>query len=482
MQKELLKNKNVLVVGLGVLGGGVSTVKWLVRQGAKTTITDLQTKKQLQQSIKELGTIALKIKFVLGKHNESDFKLNDIIVVNPAVKIEGNRFLKIAKRAGKLIVNDLAFFLEYSKKFVIAITGTHGKTTTTNWIAHFISSKYPKTKAGGNSSDEALLKLLSKMSGNKKRPSVLELSSFQLEIANHIKRSPNIALITNLYQDHLNRHGSMKKYALAKANIFKNQNERQNLIFNKDNEWTPFFLKQNPKAKIFFFSQKPLLKNENGIYIKKNFLYFKNGETEKIIFSAQKLIAFRNNQGEHNLQNLMGSLLASHLFGIPWNTLKKRITSLPSIPYREQIILQKKNLIIVNDSAGTSPDAMTAALKRFSNKNCFVITGGTDKNLDFKYWAKEVKKYIKSNRIYFLNGSATQKMISELKKIKFFKSASPLIFEDLKKILISVKKEVDIQTDTTILFSPASASFEKFKNEFDRGEKFTLYSKQLFFK
>jgi len=499
----LLKDKKVLVVGLGTLGGGISTIKWLLKQGAHVTITDLRTEKELENSIKELNSfIKTEYKklyathrtqqknvlcFVLGKHRESDFKNNEIIVVNPAVKIKGNQFLEITKKSGKIIINDLIFFLENNSRPIIAVTGTRGKTTTTNWIAHFLSSKYRDTKAGGNSSHEAFLKILSEKEGRKKTPVVLELSSFQLEIAHKTKHAPDIVLITNLYRDHLNRHGTMSSYALAKAQIFKHQKKNQFLVLNKDDKWTNFFLKKNPSSTIFFFSQKPLSKNKNGIYVKQNCVYFKNKNIDKLILSEKKYIEFKNNWGVHNVQNLLGALIISHLFGISWNVLVTQISSLPSIPYREEIIIKKKNLLIVNDTTATSPEGSIAAIERFKKHNTFLITGGTDKNLEYSAWAREVKKYIHPQNLFLLNGSATKKMIRELKKINYFKKIQPQLFENLQTILKTIKNITTqenssslIRNQRVILFSPSSASFEKFKNEFDRGEKFNLYSKQLF--
>ena len=259
-----LKGEKVLVVGLGGFGGGVATMKWLAKQGAILTVTDLRTRAELGDSIRALGSVSKKIKLVLGEHRLQDFKNSNLIVVGPGVKLIGNNFLATAKKKGIPIVNDLLLFLENAKNPIVAITGTRGKTTTTNWTAHFLRAKYKKMKASGNSSNDAFLKLLLRLAEDKKTPAVLEISSFQLEgISTNLLqdnsvelsgRGPDVAVITNLYRDHLNRHETMRNYALAKANIFKNQTKKQALILNYDNPWTRFFLSQKPKAKVFFIS------------------------------------------------------------------------------------------------------------------------------------------------------------------------------------------------------------------------------------
>ncbi|TSA45356.1 UDP-N-acetylmuramoyl-L-alanine--D-glutamate ligase [bacterium] len=486
------KNKKILVMGLGALGGGIATTKWLVKHGAKVTVTDLRLWKQLKDSIKRLGSAAKKVKFVLGEHREADFKNNDIIVVNPAVPRE-SKYLAIARKYKKSLVNDARLFFDTVGNPIVAVTGTRGKTTTTNWIAHFLKSKYPQVVAAGNSSDVALLALTEKLK-IKKNPAVVELSSWQLELLPpHLprrcggvpgaRRAPDIAVITNVYPDHLNRYKSIKDYALAKANIFNGQRRNQKLILNADNSWTGFFLKQSAgrrtNSDTFLFSKKPLPKNRNGIFIKNHSVYFKNGKWPEKVISERILREFYF-RGEHNVENLLASLLASHLLGLDWAVLAKKIATLPDILYREEIIIKKKNLIVVNDSTGTSPDAVIAAIKRFApNGGMILITGGTDKNLDFGDLAKAIKKYLKPNRVYFLNGSATKKMVAALGKIGCFRKEKPQVFENLTEILLFVEAGIDPKKRTTVVFSPGAASFEKFKNEFDRGEKFNLFSKQI---
>ena len=118
--EDFIKNKKVLLMGLGVLGGGVTTSQWLIKHQAKLTITD-------------------QIKLVLGEHREKDFKTNDIIVVNPSVIIKNNHFLAIAKKKTTIITSDLGLFLKFSLSPIIAITGTRGKTTTATWLTQLLN-------------------------------------------------------------------------------------------------------------------------------------------------------------------------------------------------------------------------------------------------------------------------------------------------------------------------------------------------------
>jgi len=454
-----LKNKKVLVMGLGSLGGGIATTKWLVKHGARVTVTDLKTKKELSSSIKALGKIAKKVKFVLGKHRLADFEKNEIIVVNPAVPRE-SFYLKFAQKKGVSLENEASLFFRYCRNPIIAVTGTRGKTTTVNWLYYLLKQKYKKTVLTGNSSKNPMLKTLDLL--DKKSPVVVELSSWHCELLPKAKLGPQVAVITNLYPDHLNRYKGMKDYFLAKANIFINQTEKDFLFLNKNNFWTKKFLALKPKSKVIFFPKA-------------------------VGFSLRD---FKKKYGEHNFYNLNVAILIAKNFGVSISKIKKAIKNLPTVLYRQELVLERRNFKVINDSAATSPDATVAALKRFSKEGeLILIAGGTDKKLYFNQWAKAVKNYVKPENLFLINSSATKKMIKELKKIGFFKENKPLIFEDLYSLLKEIRKNkletkkgkyFDPQLKFIILFSPGAASFEKFKNEFDRGEKFNKGVKSLF--
>ena len=579
MKKELkFKGKKVLIFGLGILGGGVEAAKWFYKNGAKIIITDKKTKKELLPSIKKLKKI--KAKYVLGKHRFEDIDSSDIIYFNPGVSYK-SKWVKYAKEKGKEIVNDCYIFFKYAKGDIIAITGTRGKTTTTTWIYELLTQTYniyPNNRPnklpessdrifghnsgkvfgensgrnillGGNQPERSLFKILDKTKED--TISVLELSCFQLEFyptadergfkhgltrrdieTTHERefnpdkhgfiKAPNIAIITNIYNDHLNRYSSFEEYASIKAKIFQNQTENDYLILNLDNKWTDFFLRLKPKSQVYFVSlhgvpqtkrtQFGQVKVRGGIYIKDEKIFIEDRDNACLHKFTLNLSAsaLKEIYGEHNLYNLLFALLAVYLYlkskdiKNPQNKIKKLknfILNLKTPEFRQEIIYKDKNLLIVNDSAATSPDATINAIERFKKyRNLILITGGTDKNLDFKDLAKKIKKEIKPENLILINGSATKKLIEELRKIKY-----PLIeeniFEDLKEaihhglmrileLINADSKQIGTNKNdpyrsvlnphiSVILFSPASASFEKFKNEFDRGKKFNRIIKAM---
>lgn len=473
--KEFIKNKKVLVVGLGILGGGISTCLWLLKHKANLTITDLKSKKDLGKSLRKLKKYLPQIKLVLGKHNKTDFKNNDIIVINQGVPIKNNPYLKIANQANKLIENEMSLFFRFNKNPVIAITGSWGKTTTTNWIGHLLRQKYNDVIAGGNTPDNPIFSFLDKLKID--NPIVLELPSCSLELVKLKYKAPKIAIITNLYRNHLNRHGTIKNYALAKSHIFQNQKNTDYLILNYDNKWTKFFLSLKPASQVYFISRNPLPKEKDGIFNKNNKIYFQENKKKKLIFNASN---FLKHWGEHNVDNLMTAILASKLFGLTFSQIKKQINSLPQVKFRQEKVFQNKKLLVINDSSSTSPDATISALQRFAhqkNTNLILITGGTDKNLGYDELAKRIKKDILPKNLVILNGSASKKLVKELNKIKY--SNKYFVFESLEECFCYSLYQGKQKKRNVILFSPAATSFEKFKNEFDRAEQFNKIVKKL---
>lgn len=440
-----LRDKKVLLVGLGILGGGVATAKWLLRQGATLTITDIKDEKDLLPSLEKLKEFENKINYCLGRHEEKDFLNNEIIVINPDVPAQ-NHFVEIARKAGKQIENELTLFYKFAKfKTAIGITGTRGKTTTTNWTVHILKSAGINARILGNDPEKPFLSEIYNCGDD--TVAVIETPSFQLEIFDTAGVAPHVAVITNIYRDHINRHKTMEGYALAKANIFKNQTEKDFLVLNKENEWTKFFLDQNPKGKVIF-----------------------SGNIALSGFDKEK---FSGIHGLHNLQNFLAAASACSALGVSGEKILEALESLPQIKWREELVYENGGLKIYNDTAATSPEASIAAMRRYgAQKDSVVfISGGTDRELDFKEWAKVAREILRPENLVLLSGSATEKMKSEL---GFNKNNE---FDDLKECLsFSLGR---VKTGGTIVFSPGAKSFEKFKNEFDRGEKFNAIVKEM---
>ena len=480
------KNKKVLVFGLGLLGGGVATTNWLLKHGAKVTVTDLKTKEQLAPSLKRIkGKVVLR----LGGHSEKDIRANDVIVFNPDISVK-SPYVALAWKLKKHVENEATIFYERCAKPIIAVTGTRGKTTTATWIQHLLG----KTSIlAGNRYDHAFLDELDKVL--RYRTVVNELPSYQLEFFPFTKYAPHIAVITNISRDHMNRYGgSLKEYAATKGNIFYNQSAANHLILNRDDAWTKFFLKQKPNAAVWFFSLRPLRKNENGMFVKDSTLYFQDSVHplfERISRHAVPVLSipgFVKKWGAHNVQNFMAAALAAHVTGAGWEEIAARMKTLPGVEFREQIVFKNERLTIVNDTTATSAEGGIAAVERFALPRrsvrakagsalpqCILIAGGTDRGLEYGGWAKAVRKKIAPKNLILLSGSATNKMMKKLGA--FTKGVIPK--ETLEECFDMALVRSATYRNATIVFSPAAKSFEKFRNEYDRGERFNALVKNF---
>ena len=500
------------MLGLGLLGGGIATTNWLAKLGAKVTVTDLKTEQQLASSIKRIKG---DVRFHLGGHTEEDINHNDIIVINPDISYK-NRYVKLARELGKLVENEATLFYRFARHPIIGVTGTRGKTTTTNWIKTLLDARYTAVVAG-NSPSHPLLKVLETVNraGNRRHSPapadqrgsvriVNEIPSFHLELfdANLVPaRSPDIAVITNLYRDHMNRYQSLEEYAGAKANIFAHQTAVQHLILNHDNDWTPFFLGKAPCSTVWLFSTSSLPVGSRGVFLNQGAVYFQTGAASAKSVLAERVLdvaEFGKELGQHNIENLLPSALAAHLSGVSWSEIGERLSALRGVPFRQETILENERIKVVNDTTATTPEGCIAAVKRFGDAECVLIAGGTDGNLEYTDWGETIPKYIKPENLILLSGSATNKMIQALAA----RSANPAEdtlpdladfsqqSADVKGTLIVRDTLLDcIRTAlataskyprSVLLFSPAAKSFEKFKNEMDRGKRFNkLIAREL---
>ena len=485
--RKFLKGKKVLVMGLGRLGGGVATVNWLLKHDAEVTVTDLRTEDELKDSIKK---ISKKVHGVFGEHRKKDIVENDMLVVNPAVRLN-NQFVLYARKLGIPVENEMTLFFRFTQNQIIGVTGTRGKTTTVHWTAHLLSQALTASiKPIGNNPKRPFLKELDSLKKN--IPAVLELPSWQLEILPEAKKSPHIALITNLFPDHLNTYASMEAYAKAKANIFKWQTADDFLILNYQNEWTKFFLARlmggqaclsgrqakKPRAHVFYFSSSVLPRRHNGVFVKNGHIVF---QKDGVQTTLGKISGFERAFGAHNMENLLASALAARLFLPRFKLTASAIKTLPAVPFRQEIILRTAKQTVVNDSAATTEEATIALLRRFSReskKQYILITGGTNKNLSYCQLAKETKRRILPKYLILLAGSATDVLIKELQKIRYWNEEIH-VYETLREC-VHAASQASVFGNKIVLFSPGAASFEKFKNEFDRGKKFNLLVRKYF--
>jgi UDP-N-acetylmuramoylalanine--D-glutamate ligase len=424
----MLKNKRVLVVGLGK--SGLAASQLLTSQGARVFISDQKSKKELRDFIRQLPKgVNLE---TAGQNFLNDSY--DLIVLSPGVSSHHPKIKKALEKKTE-VWSELELGWRFVKPFkTIAITGTNGKTTTTALIGHILKKVGKPTIVGGNIGTP-LCSLVRKI--HSRHYLVLEVSSYQLE--RHQTFHPNVGLFLNLTPDHLARHGSMSGYANAKLRLFKNMTPKDFSVLNRTDRWCKKIAPQIHAKKIWFPS--PSLQ--------------KIGQTIKL-------------PGEHNIQNAMAAAAALQSVGIKTSDIIRGIKTFKGVDHRIQFVRTLNGVDYFNDSKATNVDSTLVALKAFSKK-IILILGGEDKGAPY------------TPLIPLIN--------EKVRTILTIGEAAPLIRKDLKVSLplldcktlnraVSLARKLAFRGDV-VLLSPACASFDQFKNFEHRGEMYSRLVRSL---
>jgi len=462
-----------LVMGLGLNGGGLESARFLLKRGASVTITDLRDEKILMPSIEQLEKAcresgAQSVRYVLGKHEIDDFKNADMVIKNPGVRPD-SPFLKASKR----IETDLSLFLSEMPSRLFAVTGTKGKSGTASALHWILSKNRSKgcSYLGGNITISPLI-FLDKLTSDD--DVVLELSSFQLgDIKNHVNPEggmllkPAAAVITSIMHDHLDRYASMEEYIDDKRNIYRGQDESC-VTAAGDDDWGRSFLKETKGCPLTWPFQKdcPLAEGISGGWIDSGGrglarFYNWDGLSEEITeLVPQNLLT----PGSHQRLNMLSAALAACAMGVNAETIRGALAVFPGIEHRLELFRSADGINFYNDSAATIPEAAAACVSALTEKSPLIlVTGGTDKNLEFSPLAKTAKK---AKNVLLLAGSGSDKLASLLAK-EGIEYSGP--FNDLEKAVqfaLNKAKKGD-----AVVLSPGCASFGMFLNEFDRGKK-----------
>ncbi|GAC1357466.1 MAG: UDP-N-acetylmuramoyl-L-alanine--D-glutamate ligase [Ktedonobacteraceae bacterium] len=449
-----LHGKRVLVMGLGLQGSGMAAARYAAQQGAQVRVTDMKSPQVLAPSVQALA--GLPIEFILGQHRDEDFRWAEIVIRNPGVP-QTSPYLRLAQEHGARIEMEIALFLLACPGRVIGVTGTRGKTTTTSLLYEILRAAGQPTLIGGNVAGVETLSLLPQI--KPETQVVLELSSWQLEgLAPH-KISPAVAVMTNIYPDHLNTYNGMEDYAEAKANIFRHQGPDDLAIFNYDNDWTRRFGEEAP-GKTWFTSLQ-----RQGSFERDS------TQIEAFIFTATPLA------GQHNLENILLATTTTRRLGIPDSIIAETVQRFHGVAHRLEEVRMRNEVRFINDSASTTPVAGRVALEAFSAP-IVLVAGGNTKHLPLEAWPERIIQRCRD--VVLLAGSGTDELLPALHHEMQVQSAGdPVrgVFSDFEKALntaVGLTRPGDI-----LLFSPGFTSFGMFLNEFDRGDKFVAYVRAL---
>ena len=441
-----LQGKKIAVLGLGVSNRPL--VRLLLEFGCDVTGCDKTPREKLDEEVLLLEREGCRLRVGGGYLDGVEA---DVVFRTPGMH-PGNPAIEALRRRGAEITSEMEVFFEVAPCFIVAVTGSDGKTTTTTLIAEMLKAEGKTVWLGGNIGTP-LLPLCRQM--KPEDYAVVELSSFQLM---DMKRSPQRAVVTNLAPNHLDVHRDMEEYVQAKKNIFRFQNPGDLLVLNADNAITASF---TGRGETHFFSRKDRTNcvwEENGVIYRRG---------EKVLASEEILIP-----GTHNVENYMAAIAAVDGL-VRDETICQVARNFGGVEHRIELVRVKDGVKFYNDSIASSPSRTIAGLRSFTQK-VILIAVGYDKHIPYDVLGPEICAHVSK---LFLCGATAGKIRAAVEQAEG--TEKPEItdcgdFENAVRTAAAAAKGGDI-----VLMSPASASFDQFKNFMVRGECFKRIVKEL---
>ena len=445
-----LEGKKVLVVGLARTG--LATARFLKAKGSIVSTTESQSKEEMKETIQELEGLGLTMEW--GGHQTETFLKQDLIVVSPGVDLKIEPIQK-AMEKGIRVISEIELAYHFITVPMIAITGTNGKTTTTQLIGEMLKEDGRRVGVGGNVGEPLILFA---EGGDRWDVLVVEISSFQLEAIEAFH--PRLSVLLNITEDHLDRYSHYADYIEAKARIFVNQTSEDMAVLNKDDPIV-LGLAEQVKAQKYFFSLEEKL--EEGVFSNGQTISLRLG-TKKENYSLEKTLL----KGIHNVENMMAALAASRVFGCSSQSVEAVLNRFEGLEHRLEFVREIGGVRFYNDSKGTNVGSVVKSLQSFSEP-VILIAGGKDKNGDLSPLRELVQRRVKG---LILIGEAKERMARELGG--FTDTAMTETMDGA--VLLAFKKA---KQGEVVLLSPACSSFDMFKDYKERGKIFKEAVKRI---
>lgn len=446
----------VTVMGLGSFGGGVGLARYLAQQGARVTVTDLQSAEALRTSLEALHD--LPIRYVLGQHCEQDFCDTDVVFVNPAVPLT-SPYLAHARAHGVPLDSEMNLFVRACRGRIVGITGSVGKSTTTVLLGSILQAHDARTLVGGNIG-RSLLSRLPDITPD--TPVVLELSSFQLEHFAWQHYSPPMAVILNLVPNHLDRHGTMAAYQEAKEHIVAYQTPADTAVLNWDDAIVRRMAARSPGRQVFFSVDIPLAE---GVY--------RQGDAMLLATAGQQTVLCRQSdlplRGAHNFGNAAAAAAVATCMGVPPATIVRGLHNFRGLPHRLELVASKNGVEYYNDSKATTPVSTIRALQAFE-RPVLLLAGGYDKGTPFEELGRVIRSQAKAALLY---GKTAPKLVQAIAQaVPESSGAAPQVCH-VPDLAAALRQAVALaEPGDVVLLSPACASYDQFAHYEARGEHF----------
>jgi len=445
-----LKDKKVLVVGLARTG--IATAKFLKAKGSFVTATEAKPREEMREAVEELGGMNIATEW--GGHQTETFLKQDMIVVSPGVDLNIEPIQR-AIQQGVRVISEIELAYHFIDVPIIAVTGTNGKTTTTLLIGEMLKEDGRKVGVGGNVGEPLIL-----FADGEGRWEVLvvEISSFQLEAIEDFR--PQISVLLNITEDHLDRYPSYGDYVGAKVRIFANQNSGDLAVLNSDDPIVMRFEERIKARKVLFSLQGKL---DEGAFSNGRTISLKRaGKEEKYSLAKTPL------KGIHNVENMMAALTAARTFGCSKKAIQGALNRFQGLEHRLEFVREIKGVRFYNDSKGTNVGSVVKSLQSFSEP-VILIAGGKDKNGDLSPLEALIQKRVKH---LILIGEAKERMNRELGGL-----TDTVMAETMEEAVLLAHRSA--KAGEVVLLSPACSSFDMFKDYKQRGKVFKEAVKRL---
>lgn len=453
--REDFPGRRVTIIGLGKGRTTAGLARFLVGLGARVTITDAKRREDLAEGLARLGETGEKVELVLGPSSD-DAALADpeFVFVIPGLRPRSATILRALQQKIP-VLTEIGLFFRLCPASIVGVTGTKGKTTTTTMIEHILSRGTRRVVVGGNIGRSVIEELDTLEKGD---IVVLELSSFQLET---LAQSPEVAVVTNIGEDHLDHHGTRENYIAAKRNIVASQGAQDYAVLNLD----------DPAAMSIHTGATSMLRGfsltfhprHGGFLDADGRLVLTDGDRRTPILAASELRV----PGRHNVANALAAAIVGGIFDIAPEAIGDELRGFEGVARRLQTIAEKDGVLWVNDSAATTPDATIKALESFS-RPAVVILGGVGKGADFTSLARAV---VKRARAAVLIGAAADEIAGALESARAAAAVAVERARSLEDAVVAARRLA--QPGDVALLSPACASFDMFSSADERGDRFT---------
>jgi len=448
--KQYIRGRKVAVMGMGI--SNTPLIKYLMDLDANITVFDKKTEEELGKAKCEEYAVQ-GVHFSLGENYLENLIGFDIIFRSPSMRPDIPALEKELDR-GAILTSEIEMLIDLCPGKIIGVKGSYGKTTTTTLIYKMLEAEGYHCYLGGNIGIPLFAKI------DEMRPDdivVLELSSFQLMT---LKKSPNISVVTNISPNHLDIHKDYREYIDSKRNIYLHQQKEDVLILNYDNEITREFA-DTAIGNVRYFSTYTRL--DNGVILDQNMIKSCSNKIRTQIISSDDILLL----GRHNIENACTAIAAVQ--GLVSNSsILKVLTTFKGVEHRNEFVRELNGVKWYNDSIGSSPSRTIAGLISFKNK-VILVAGGYDKHLDYT----EMGKYIVDRtKAVVLMGQTKEKIkLATLAALERTNIDLPIL--EVNTLEDAVKQANEIaEAGDTVFFSPASASFDMFKNFEERGKKY----------